>query len=225
MYLSLASIFLSMQLTNVLAPFVLSYTYFKRDMPIRERIEGKDEIKLPSALAEKVDELETTIMLLLLHCSKFGTVKIVTYAGLDWVESACRKLMPHLGRFFVDEEIEVISARSLKSKRMKDKWEPKKRVFIGIVKKHTDIDKVTAKKFKFISVGDSQHERQAALNLKTIIPKDCIKIITLERRPTLSKLKWEIGTLLEGVPKAVESDEFLDDSYGASGATSVSSSD
>lgn len=203
-----------MQPTNHPRFSFCSTTYLTDELENRQFARDIDEVELPDDLAKEVDELETAVLNLLRDSLALGTVKIVTNGSKNWIQSACRSLMPYLWDFIINKSIEVISARYLYEDDVEDRWEHKKLVFENEAKEHTDVDEASAETFKFVSIGDAQFERYAAKQLKNIIPKDCIKIIKLEADPTMKELEWQMGMLSDVVREAVESDEFVDDDYG-----------
>lgn len=192
-----------------------SSTYLKNELGNRKMAKEIHQINLPDELAKEVDQLETNVLALLRDSLGLGTVKIVTNATKNWVENATRALMPYLWEFIVEEGIEVISAKYQYSDEYDDRWEYKKNVFIDKLQEYINVDEVTPEDFKFVSVGDLEFERYAALHLKQLIPKNCIKIIKLEQHPTMAELEWQVGMLSGAVRAAVESDEFVDDNYGS----------
>lgn len=80
---------------------------------------------------------------------------------------------------------------------------------------------IKAKKRNQASGGDEVHGRQVTLDLRSSIPRDCTKIIIPERCPRMSKVEWQIWMFSDAVRKTVESDEFVEDSYGVRGTSSI----
>ncbi len=146
---------------------------------------------LDSGLEDLLETLEDLIIPLLQASVALGTVKIVTNGTENWVESSARKFLPNVYNFLTNGCIEVISARSLHGHEL-NPMEAKARVFKDETRNIMHSSDTDAENVTFVSIGDSQQERVAALNLTSILPIDRIKIMVLEEGPDIFQVQGQI---------------------------------
>jgi hypothetical protein len=113
-------------------------------------------VKFPTALKQKLDELDNAAVELIVKSKKFGKTYIVTNAAEGWVELSARRFMPKV--FAELKDIEIISARTRYEKlypRNYQKW--KVEAFLE-TRKDMDENAMT----NLVALGDNIFEIEAA---------------------------------------------------------------
>jgi len=186
-----------------------------------------DEI-LPDGrlLGEVLWQHEQTVAALLRRASSLGKVVIVTLAYLDWVDSMIRNFLPSLKDLLEELNIQVRSARSFVTSRVK-RMAHEDGVCCSVLMKARAISRVlrefygrrpkSARSWKnIISVGDSDVEHHALSEVvmshqqrdKNGREKPFrSKIVKLQRKPTYEVLTAELQVLLSWLWEMVHHDQ------------------
>lgn len=87
---------------------------------------------------QKLFALETINIQLHVQSLELGAVLIVTNASTKWIDNSCSQYIPRLFDMLSIENVRVISARDICSHRSEDKFEWKRVVFKGLVRRFKD---------------------------------------------------------------------------------------
>lgn len=128
-----------------------------------------------------LDAISASVSRLLTEAQKHGTVKIVTNAQRDWVQSSCRDFLPRCVGLL--ETIPVISARGVYEWLYPDN---------PIMWKILAFQIATVNHSQVISIGDTHAERIAALKLNSSFR---IKSIKLEELPEIETFAHQLQML------------------------------
>ena len=105
-------------------------------------------------------ELDNTIEKILYKLNKNGKIYIVTNANLKWIND-CLNELPFTKDIIDANQIKILSARDLYSKKYLNIMEWKKNTFKNIVNSIINYDKCT----NIISIGDAEYEYYGLLEL------------------------------------------------------------
>jgi hypothetical protein len=105
-------------------------------------------------------ELDNTIEKILYKLNKNGKIYIVTNANLKWIND-CLNELPFTKDIIDANQIKILSARDLYSKKYLNIMEWKKNTFKNIVNSIINYDKCT----NIISIGDADYEYYGLLEL------------------------------------------------------------
>ena len=137
-----------------------------------------------------LDDISILSTHLFKECSKYGDVVIITNSQQGWVRKSTLKFLPSF--FPVLESVNVLSAHAMSSHLSDDPGVWKNDTFSKYTF-HNQYDHV-------ISVGDSQHERQAVFNLPTGLRKS-VKFI---EKPTIFQLMSQLQCLIQNLSYVVK---------------------
>lgn len=149
--------------------------------------------------SEILDAISTSVIQLLTEAQKYGTVKIVTNAQRDWVQSSCRDFLPRC--VFLLETIPIISARGIYEWLYPDK---------PIMWKILAFQIATINYSEIISIGDTHAERIAALQLDAFFR---VKSIKLEELPKIETFAHQVRMLPTLLGPIVAMEENMDVFY------------
>lgn len=151
-----------------------------------------DQEQLPTSLLQELAQLENIVMKILEEALRYGIVKIITNAEEGWVELSGARFMPRLTKFIQDNDIKVVSARTIYEADYPDSpacW--KTAAFAAEVdESYPENDHLNV-----LVLGDSLSEREAAHNLACRMPTSCVKSVKLVERPTVVQLQRQIALL------------------------------
>lgn len=164
---------------------------------------------LPSRLSGAVQQLERKVINLLATAQSFGSVLILAGCSQRFVRFTMKAYMPDLYTFVTERQINTVSAKTtFETMFPKDEFARKSRAFYKQVKLALAGRTPLRQSFKFVTVGSDRCEREAAHDLRHRIPLDCIKIIELSSKPTLSVVQAQIDKVASMLPEVVLSEEF-----------------
>lgn len=154
--------------------------------------------------------LDARVVALLRQCAEFGTVKIVTDAYEGWVQHTAYHLLPGVYRFMHAQGVETISSRELHQHRFRDSWARKQKVFKDELRGALNGYRPRPDTFAFVSIGDDESERAAALSLRGSLPKECLKVVKLVDYPTLEKTIEQVACMEDSIYSIVASNYHID---------------
>ena len=146
-----------------------------------------------------LDGISTSVITLLTEAQKYATVKIVTNAQKGWVQSSCREFMPRCSALI--ESVPIFSARTTYEWLYPDKPYMWKILAFQIV---------TINYSQVISIGDTDAERLAALELHDSLR---IKTIKLEEMPAIETIARQLKMLSSLLGPIVVFEENMDVFY------------
>lgn len=145
---------------NVLNPVLIDYddTMFPTTYLDYKKISVYSKIEPNSILSKELNKLDKTVKKFLTTVGKYGNPIIFTNAEEGWVTQSCEFFMPKTYKYILENDIQIQSARDKYSKITEDhsKWK------INLLMEHLDYE-LYGRKF-LLSIGDSEYEREAALN-------------------------------------------------------------
>jgi hypothetical protein len=148
---------------------------------------------------EILDAISTSVIRLLTEAQKYGTVKIVTNARKDWVESSCRNFLPRCA--FLLETIPIFSARGVYEWLYPDN---------PVMWKILAFQITTINHSHVISIGDTNAERIAALQLDASFR---VKSIKLEEMPSIATFAHQVQMLPTLLGPIIAYDDNMDFFY------------
>jgi len=147
-----------------------------------------DPAPLPDYAKEELDRVAEAARSMLLAANKAGKVVVITNADEGWVELSCQKFMPSLTGLM--QQFPVISARTTFERQgVSCPFEWKVRAFAQEVDKFFSTVSGDMKR-NIISLGDSNHEREAVLKVsKSMLEDHVTKSVKFMVRPDSEQLR------------------------------------
>jgi hypothetical protein len=134
-----------------------------------------------SMLEEKVRDLLSVLV-------NLGRVVILTSASIEWIERTIKACMPTLAS--MPDNILFASARQLYADKYPDnpaawKFHSMRDIFYDHIAEHAQDSPACA---QVVSIGDSEHERDAVWTLVYIMPDLVVKSVKMFERPDIEML-------------------------------------
>lgn len=166
-------------------------------------------LDVPSLLEEahrkELDELQVHVTRLLDRTLELGQVLLVTNAESGWIELSCKKFLPGIVPYL--SQVRIVSARSTFESmhpNQPSKW--KVQAF------HVEIQKLASSHdhANVISVGDSNHEREALHIVTNGLDNLLVKSVKFVERPDLPVLCKQLDLLHAHIEYIVQHSADLD---------------
>lgn len=154
---------------------------------------------LSEPLQRMLRTIEISSIELLRTAQLNGAVKIVSCAPKDWVMIITKYYMPNLNRLLREKKVEVVSVYDQVPARIRDPIARKYIVFKDLLRQVSH-----SHGFKFVSVSNSNYEREAALCCTNLVAQENIRTIKFGEAPSFLQLNTSIEQLnsrLEGILK------------------------
>eukprot|EP00451_Oxyrrhis_marina_P000852 CAMPEP_0204269086 /NCGR_PEP_ID=MMETSP0468-20130131/15575_1 /ASSEMBLY_ACC=CAM_ASM_000383 /TAXON_ID=2969 /ORGANISM="Oxyrrhis marina" /LENGTH=222 /DNA_ID=CAMNT_0051244429 /DNA_START=54 /DNA_END=722 /DNA_ORIENTATION=- len=166
---------------------------------------GLDEESVVSeAQREELKALEVEAAGTIEEAVRCGEVVLVTNAQAGWIEMSCAKFFPGLKP--VVDKLRVASARTMyESASLQSPFEWKFHAFSQEI-----ASSVARGCLNVISVGDSQHEREAIIRATQGIDEIRTKSLKFVERPEIDQLRRELGLIRGCLGQVVQHDGNLD---------------
>jgi murein L,D-transpeptidase YafK len=152
---------------------------------LREKIQESEhypQFQLP--------ELAENILKLLRMANQHGKVYIATSAQREWVEICVRDHLPNGQEIYDLVEIVSVFDDEIQKKFEIPQW--KTQLFLSKFSHHFK----EGHKEEIVAYGDSQYDRNAALNMKSLFPNITVKNILFEQCPSLKNLLEQQKTVI-----------------------------
>ena len=146
-----------------------------------------DVFKISEDQKQLLGFIDTIIVKILGNTLKHSDVVIITNAGTGWVEDLCDAYLPQTKTFFINNNVEIISAASLYADRYENPAMWKLFAFDKHLKESGHL--------QIISVGDSTHEKHAIQEFAKQNPHTEVAIIKLIDSPKLDKFIYQLEFL------------------------------
>lgn len=133
----------------------------------------------------RLEEAVKELISLALESSK--DVYIITNATAGWVEVSCQRFLPSLLKLLF--HVEIISAQQESREQALGPIEWKTFTFCNKKDRFEGLENV-------VSIGDSQCERLAILELGKKLPESTVKSVKMADQPTIVQLQYQLKLLI-----------------------------
>jgi hypothetical protein len=131
------------------------------------------------------------------EAAKYGTVWIMTNAEAGWVQMSCQTFLPDLAGLLFDEmHVPVISARTMFEGEYPGDYTRWKRLgFAYLLVSHVSMSDILCTTNNILSIGDSNCERSAILEVCAGLEHTWCKSIKLKEEPTCEAIVAQLRFL------------------------------
>lgn len=156
-----------------------------------------DTGNLPAGLRDQLAQLQVAVIKIVHEALRFGEVVVITNAEKGWVELSGERFLPDVVKFFKENDIKIVSARTCFEQKYPDapsSWK------VAAFSREVEEMFPQEDDLNVLVLGDSMSERDAAHALGSRMPNSKVKTVKFVERPSIDQLMRQVQLVAQSLP-------------------------